>query len=94
MGNHYIDEQEQTAIKHHTLYYKVHTFYIKSVEEYITMEPFIKMFPNVKLILARNLRNGLLKIMVARYKSRKYKRDWQAEYRKRKQKRETYITGL
>jgi len=84
MDDHYIDRREENAIRHHTTNYKVHTFYIRSAEEYVIMEPFIGIFPNVKLVLARNLRNGLLKIMVARYKRLIYKRNWDRANRKRK----------
>jgi hypothetical protein len=90
MSNHSKDKQEQVAIDYHGHYYKIHVFYIKTFEEYLIMEPFIKIFPNVKLILARNLRNGVLDRMIAEYKRyKKYKtyirkRYYKKEYRKLK----------
>jgi hypothetical protein len=86
MSNHSKDIREQDAIDYHNHYYKTHVFYIGSFEEYLTMEPFIKMFHNVKLILARKLREGVLDRMIAEYKTHTRKRYYKEEYSKRKLK--------
>ena len=93
MSNHSKDKQEQVAIDYHNHYYKAHVFYIGSFEEYLTMEPFIKMFLNVKLVLARKLREGVLDRMIAEYKKNKTyarKRDYKKEYDRNKLK-DNYI---
>ena len=71
MRNHSKDKQEQVAIDYHNHYYKTHVFYIGSFEEYLIMEPFIKMFRNVRLVLARKLRGGVLDRMIAECKKGK-----------------------
>jgi len=93
MSNHSNDKQEQGAICHHYTYHKVHTFYIGSFEEYLLMEAFIGIFPNVKLILNRRLRDGVLDRMIAEYKGgepTKPKRDYK-EYYDRMKKKDIYM---
>lgn len=71
MSNRSKDKQEQRAIDRHKTYYKVHTFYIKTFEEYVIMEPFMGIFDNVKVVLSRELRDGVLDRMIAQYKNTK-----------------------
>jgi hypothetical protein len=81
MSNHSKDKQEQVAIDYHNHYYKTHVFYIGSFEEYLIMEPFIKMFPNMRLILGRKLREGVLDRMIAEYT--KNKKPYRKKYKSR-----------
>ena len=71
MDNHSINEQEQLAIKYHTSHFGVHVFYIRDMKEYLTMLPFTKIFPNVKLIIDRKLREDLFKEIVNKKPKRK-----------------------
>ena len=61
------DKEERDAFTHHRHYHKVHTFYIHTFEEYLTMRPFMFMCPNRRMVFSRELRNGVFEVLLRLY---------------------------
>jgi len=76
------DKEEREAFEHHRHYYKKHTFYIHSFEEYLTMRPFMYMCPNRELVFGRELREGVFEALLKLYNRAKYK-PYQKAYQKK-----------
>jgi len=76
------DKEEREAFEHHRHYHKVHTFYIHTFEEYLTMKPFMFMCPNRRMVFGRELRNGVFEALLKSYNRAKYK-PYQKAYQKK-----------